>query len=535
VEIEMNSLTIRSVGIMGIVLLSLAPALSLTAGCRPVAPTAPPRAMPPAPSAPVKVGAAPLQPGEVPVLMPADLNDLLSQVEADFAAAHPEAPLHVTIKPTAALREAVLKEQLDGVLFTLGPLDLVPLDQKNRLAAGSGVDLAVTPLVVVVAKGNPLKLTKLDDLQKAEVKRIALGDKPAGAVGKEAEEALRKGKLWPKVQARVQRVAGGQLVAEVAEGRAQAAVVCRHQVTDQVAVAFAVARKLYNPIRVMAVRTSGCPAEGPAKVLMEFLSRPEAVKPLLDRGLEAYKPPKTGDKALFMFCGAGLREAAEDLIAGFQAKTGAKIEPTYTGSGCLLAQITLSESGDLYLPGEDYYMDMAQKRGYVTASRTVAYFVPVIMVQKGNPKGIHSLQDLMQPKVRVGIGEPKACAIGDFTPKVLAANGIAMEQFEKNVTAQFATAPELGNALKLGGVDAIIQWDALAHPYLDAAEVVPIPTTEKTVSSIPLGVLKFSQQPELAKQFLDFVAGPEGQALFRKRHYTLDPAHPVFPAKEAQG
>lgn len=236
----------------------------------------------------------------------------------------------------------------------------------------------------------------------------------------------------------------------------------------------------------------------------------------------------TGD-SLFLYCGAGLREPAARLIEAFEAETGINIMPTYTGSGCLLAQISLSHSGDLYMPGEDWYMDQAEERGYIERSSIVAYFTPVIMVHRGNPHNILTLKDMLKPGVRIGMGEPKACAIGSFTLKVLEANDIDYEEFRKNVVAHFATAPELGTGVKLQAVDAAVQWDSLAALYIDECDVVPFPVDESTVSPVPLGVLKFSKNKEAAERFLQFVEGPRGQEIFRKHHYTLDPANPTFP------
>jgi molybdate transport system substrate-binding protein len=238
------------------------------------------------------------------------------------------------------------------------------------------------------------------------------------------------------------------------------------------------------------------------------------------------------DAPLFFYCGAGLRLAAEPLIAAFRERTGIVVDPTFTGSGCLVGQAEMGRTGDLFMPGELFYMQQAADRGLVTQWRVVAWFVPVILVRDGNPLGIHTLEDLYRPGVRVGLGEPKACAIGDFTPRLLAAKGLSAEALEPNVVATFVTAPEIGNAVKLGSIDAAIQWDAVAAAYLEGGDVVPIPTEDATRSAVPLGVLATSARPDAARAFLEFVAGPEGQAILESHHYTVDPSRPTFPPEE---
>ena len=194
-----------------------------------------------------------------------------------------------------------------------------------------------------------------------------------------------------------------------------------------------------------------------------------------------------------------------------------------------MAQIAISESGDLYMPGEEFYMDQAVARGFVREREIVTYFIPVIMVGKGNPKGIRGLADLYRPGLRLGLGEKESTAIGAFTPKLLAAKKLSYEALLKNVVAAFATAPEMGNAVKLGAVDAAIQWDAVASWYLNGADVVAFPTDRGTISPVPLGVLKFSRDPAAARSFLKFALSPVGRAIFEKHGHSIDPARPTFP------
>lgn len=242
----------------------------------------------------------------------------------------------------------------------------------------------------------------------------------------------------------------------------------------------------------------------------------------------AANAPKADAGTLFLYCGAAMRKPVAEISKLFRERTGIKVEPTYTGSGCLLAQIEMADKGDLFMPGEDWFMEQAVERGRILDWRTVAYFVPVIMVERGNPQHIKSLRDLMRPGLRVGIGEPKACAIGHFTVRLVEASGIPWRTFEPYVTAHFATAPELGNAVKLKAVDACIQWDSIAALYRDDTEVVALPPSSKTVSKITLGVLRTATNPQMAKRYLAFVAGPEGQAVMRKHHFTTDLRHPTF-------
>jgi len=237
---------------------------------------------------------------------------------------------------------------------------------------------------------------------------------------------------------------------------------------------------------------------------------------------------KAGGKSLFMFCGAGLRKPIEALRKAFEAEYGIPVRVCYAGSACLLAQIEITRRGDLYLPGEKFYIHQATERGYVAASKTVCHFIPVIMVRNGNPKGIHSLADLAQPGIRVGLGEAKSCAVGKTTAELLRKHKLE-KSVGKNVVVYMGTAPELGNALKLGSIDAAINWDAVAAWYEDACDVVTLPRKRNVIVECPLGVLTFSKANRMSMEFLNFAAGEKGRQLFRKENYTVDLSRPIYP------
>ncbi|MDP2896219.1 MAG: substrate-binding domain-containing protein, partial [bacterium] len=89
---------------------------------------------------------------------------------------------------------------------------------------------------------------------------------------------------------------------------------------------------------------------------------------------------------LLLYCGAGIRTAAAEIVEAFEKKHGVVIETDYAGSNILLSRIKLSGKGDLYMPGEAEYVRQAAAEGLVASSRDACYFVPVILVRKGNPK-----------------------------------------------------------------------------------------------------------------------------------------------------
>ena len=227
------------------------------------------------------------------------------------------------------------------------------------------------------------------------------------------------------------------------------------------------------------------------------------------------------EKRLLFYCGAGIRPPAEEIADAFSRRHAVTVECDYAGSEVLLSRIKLSGVGDVYMPGDVYYVDLAKQHGLVGKSRTVCHFVPVILVQKGNPKDIRSLADFGRPEISVGLGDAEACAIGRKVKRIFAKNGLSEEELADNIKFRALTVNELGDKIKLRALDAVIVWDAVAAYYADSADVVLIPREKNVISTVAAGVLKTSQQPDLAEKLVEFIVSEEGRAIFEKHHYSV--------------
>jgi len=231
-------------------------------------------------------------------------------------------------------------------------------------------------------------------------------------------------------------------------------------------------------------------------------------------------------KELLLYCGAGIRPPVDELVETFDREHGVRIVTDYAGSEVLLFKVKLAHRGDFYMPGDKYYVDLAAENGLILSQKSVCYFIPTIFVRKGNPKNIRGLQDLLQPGLKLGLGDAKACAIGRTTQQILAKNNIAWEQIEKNVAFQSLTVNELGMQIQAQSLDAVIVWDAIARYYSEYGDQIPIPAEKNVISTVDIGVLKFTKNRELAEKFVDFLTSESGQEIFKKYDYRTEPPWP---------
>ena len=227
--------------------------------------------------------------------------------------------------------------------------------------------------------------------------------------------------------------------------------------------------------------------------------------------------------------GAGIRPALDDAAAVFTEQTGIKIEYNYKGSGCLLPDALLSGKGDVYIPGEEYYVKQAIDRELVEPGyKVVASMSTVIITRPGNPKNIQTLQDLTKPGIRLGIGDPEVVAVGRAAKETLTKAGV-WDQVQPNKVMAALNVSELSNAVRLGNLDAAVVWNACAALYTKQ-DITTILILDKhsVTSTIPVGILKSSRHAREAQQYLDFLASAEGNRIFLKHGFGL-------PAAKAPG
>jgi molybdate transport system substrate-binding protein len=225
---------------------------------------------------------------------------------------------------------------------------------------------------------------------------------------------------------------------------------------------------------------------------------------------------------LFIHCAAGMRKPVEVLAAEFRKKWGARVELSYDGSNRLLGQIKLTRKGDVYIAGDADYIDMAEKAGLVGSRKTICFFMPVIMVPKGNPGHILGLKDLLKAGLKIGVGDEKAAAVGRLTPEILKLNNIDIARWKKNVVLSTPTVNELGLAVKLGTVDAALVWRSVAKHYPDVSDIVTLDPEKNIIPAVEGAVLDYSDNPAAAAAFLDYLTSDRGRAVLTENGYLVE-------------
>lgn len=231
----------------------------------------------------------------------------------------------------------------------------------------------------------------------------------------------------------------------------------------------------------------------------------------------------TADKTLTLFVGAASKPAMEAVVDRYREKTGMRVDVSYGGSGALLTQFSTEQFGDVYVPGSDDFMGLAQERGAVIPEtrRIMAYLVPMILVQKGNPLNIQTLGDLARADVRLVLAQPKTVCLGDVSEEILEDAGL-LERVRANVASYAASCEDTLNMLLLGEADAIIAWDAYPRQHPEKIDGVDLPAHLVRVRNIPAAVITWSDQREQAERFIEFLTSEEGKQIVSRHEYTVE-------------
>ncbi len=241
-------------------------------------------------------------------------------------------------------------------------------------------------------------------------------------------------------------------------------------------------------------------------------------------------------KELSVFAGSASKPPLNEAAAAFEKKTGVKVYLTYGGSGTVLSQMELAKTGDIYIPGSPDYLAKAEKKQVIdpTTTKILAYLVPAICVQPGNPQNILSLSDLAKTGLKVGIGNPDSVCVGLYAVEILDSNKL-IESVFPNIVTQATSCDATATLISLKSVDAVIGWSVFQDWDPQHIERIMIkPEQLPRLAYIPAAISTFTKDKVLAAQFIDFLVSPAGQDIFKKWGYNATEAEARTFAPQAK-
>src|SRR3954454_8006182 len=181
--------------------------------------------------------------------------------------------------------------------------------------------------------------------------------------------------------------------------------------------------------------------------------------------------------------------------------------------------------------------DKGADHGFVTNS------VVVFAVRKGNPKNIHTWDDLIKPGIQVI--EPNPFASGGARWNVMAAYGGQLEQGKSeaqatqylnklfhNVPVQDKSARDAMTTFTSGKGDVLLAYENEAIAAQQAGQDIDYVVPDQTILiQNPIAVTSSSKDPTKAKAFISFLRSKQRQEIFQSKGYRPIPESLVDKSK----
>ena len=222
---------------------------------------------------------------------------------------------------------------------------------------------------------------------------------------------------------------------------------------------------------------------------------------------------------------ANMTDAMNALMAEYEKQNeGTDLEASYDGTQILFTQIQQGVEADLFLSADLDFAEQAREEDYTGSFEPVSQTREIIIVPKGNPAGIESLEDLGTKEVELVIGVGNV-PIGKYTRQVFENaeqdyGSDFTERVTENVVSEETNTKEVTQKAATGEAGAAVVYVSDVTPGVaEKVERVEIPNEYNVPARNYAAVLKRSENPELTRDFLDFMLSPEGQKIIQNFKY----------------
>jgi molybdate transport system substrate-binding protein len=237
----------------------------------------------------------------------------------------------------------------------------------------------------------------------------------------------------------------------------------------------------------------------------------------------------TGPVTLNVFAAASLTDAFKEIGAAFAAEhAGVTPQFNFAGSQQLVAQIHDGAAADVFASANKKQMDAAVTASDVVSGtqRTFARNRLVVVYPKDNPAGLQGLADLGKPGTKVVLAA-KAVPVGgyaleflqkasehsDFTPAYSATVMANVVSFEDDVLGVLGKVAQ-------GEADAGVVYSSdITGANGAKVGTLDIPVDLNVLAAYPIAPVAHAQHAELARDFVDYVLSPAGQAVLVKHGF----------------
>ncbi len=226
---------------------------------------------------------------------------------------------------------------------------------------------------------------------------------------------------------------------------------------------------------------------------------------------------KTETKTLQVWSCGGLSEAFVPADREFEQKTGVTISYTGAFAAALGKSLLGNAKTEVFAPRVVNLSKKLKDEGKMVWYKPLCFTRYVLAVPKGNPAGITSIKDMAKSGIRVMLSFGASPPGGKATMGLMKKAGV-LEGAQKNAVFNGDCVQRTTKILVNGKADAgIVEQRITCLPEF-RGKLDMIPIDEKYFPLPPMtftiGMMKWAKDPEVAKNYIDFILSPEGQKHF---------------------
>lgn len=224
------------------------------------------------------------------------------------------------------------------------------------------------------------------------------------------------------------------------------------------------------------------------------------------------------EKEVYISAAASLQDALNKIVENYKKDNNVDFKLNYGGSGALQAQIEEGAEADIFFSAAQKQMTALIEGGFVDEGEKEDLLLNdvVLIVPKGNEKGIESIEDLGTDKAGlVALGDPASVPVGQYSQEILDYYGLADDVSAK--TTYGSDVRQVLSWVVSGEVDAGFVYRTDAMTDKENIEIVePAPKDSHKPVVYPIAPLKDCQNKEAALSFINYLKTDEAMGVFEK-------------------
>ena len=209
------------------------------------------------------------------------LKDVLAEIQTHYYKRAPHVKLIFNLGASGSLQKQIEQGAPADIFISAAPKQMNELEAKNLVNKSARRNLVENKLVLIVPQNSKLSMTTFEDLQKAEVKQISLGETKVVPAGQYAEQVLVKLGVWDKIQGKIVFAKDVRTVLTYVEtGNVDAGIVYKTDAasSNKVKIIATAPEGTHAPIVYPAAILAGAKQQAAATEFLAFLSSPEGSK-----------------------------------------------------------------------------------------------------------------------------------------------------------------------------------------------------------------------------------------------------------------